>query len=97
MCDDIDACPGFDDTVDSDGDGVRDGCDVCHGFNDTVGADGAPDCSDRCPGVDDTVFAPECEGAIPTTSQWGLIVLALLLLAGGKIHFGIGAKRVARS
>ncbi len=48
-----------------------------------------PDCDDQCPGVDDAVFAPECEGAIPTTSQWGLIVLTLLLLVGIKmICFG---------
>ncbi|MCH7729294.1 MAG: IPTL-CTERM sorting domain-containing protein [Planctomycetes bacterium] len=51
--------------------------------------DGVPDCDDQCPGVDDAVFAPECEGAIPTTSQWGLIVLTLLLLVGIKmICFG---------
>ena len=52
-----------------------------------VDADGIVDACDRCPGVDDAVFASECEGAIPTTSQWGVVVLALLLLAGGKIYF----------
>ena len=60
-------------------------------------ADGIVDVCDRCPGVDDALFGPECGSAIPTTSQWGLIVLTLLLLAGGKIFFGVGAKRVARS
>lgn len=30
----------------------------------------------------------ECESRIPATSTWGLIVLALLMLAGGKITFG---------
>ncbi|MCH8146641.1 MAG: thrombospondin type 3 repeat-containing protein [Planctomycetes bacterium] len=49
--------------------------------------DGIVDACDLCRGIDDAVFAPECEGAIPTTSQWGLIVLTLLLLAGGKIYF----------
>ncbi|MFQ5496183.1 MAG: IPTL-CTERM sorting domain-containing protein, partial [Phycisphaerae bacterium] len=34
-------------------------------------------------GVDET-----CETVIPTVSQWGLIVLTLLLLAGAKIRFG---------
>ena len=66
------------------------------GLGDADG-DGALNCNDKCPGVDDTVFAPECEGAIPTTSQWGLVVLTLLLLTGGKKFFGIGVKRVARS
>ncbi len=97
---------------DSDGDGVGDACDECADDADKIepGAcgcgtpetgdndgDGVPDCIDLCPGVDDAVFAPECEGAIPTTSVWGLIVLALLLLAGGKIYFGIDAKGAARS
>ena len=49
--------------------------------------DGVPDCIDQCPGVDDAVFAPECKGAIPTLSEWGLVILALLLLAGGKVYF----------
>ena len=57
----------------------------CEGDTD---GDGIVNACDLCPGVDDAVFAPECEGAIPTTSQWGLIVLTLLLLAGGKIYFG---------
>ena len=94
------------DAPDADGDGLRDECDGCPadsnkiepgicgcGVDDTADLDddGVPDCMDRCPGVDDAVFAPHCESAIPTTSQWGLIVLTLLLLAGGKIYFGIRA------
>ncbi|MCH7926349.1 MAG: IPTL-CTERM sorting domain-containing protein, partial [Planctomycetes bacterium] len=104
VCDSADICQGHDDNADADGDGVPDGCDQCPdsddnapGAGDDDDGDGVVNCNDRCPGVDDTVFAPECKGAIPTTSQWGLIVLTLLLLAGGKIFFGIGAKRVARS
>ena len=50
--------------------------------------DGAPDCSDLCPGVDDAVFAPGCVGAIPAVSQWGLVVLALLLLILAKLKTG---------
>ena len=30
----------------------------------------------------------ECSGRIPTISEWGLVILALLLLAGGKVYFG---------
>ncbi len=99
------------DAPDADGDGLRNECDGCPddsnkiepgicgcGVDDTADSDndGVPDCEDQCPGVDDAVFAPDCVGAIPTTSQWGLMVLTLLLLAGGKILFGIRARPVAR-
>ena len=104
VCDSADICQGHDDNADADGDGVPDGCDDCPGSDDNLpGArddtdgDGVLNCNDRCPVVDDTVFAPECEGAIPTTSEWGLVVLTLLLLTGGNKFFGIGVKRVARS
>lgn len=84
-----DMCPGFDDSRDSDGDGVSDGCDICPGVDDALDSDGdgVRECHDQCPGVDDSIFAPECESAIPTTSQWGLVVLTLLLLVGLKISF----------
>ena len=60
------------------------GCGVSDaGDND---GDGVPDCVDQCPGVDDAVFAPECVGAIPTVSEWGLVVVALLLLIGAKLY-----------
>jgi len=91
------------DELDSDGDDVIDACDGCPddankidpgicgcGISDELDGDGddVPDCVDQCPGVDDEVFAPDCVDKIPTVSQWGLIVTALLLLAGGKICFG---------
>ena len=50
--------------------------------------DGVLDCVDQCPGVDDAIFAPGCADAIPTVSVWGVVVMALLLLTGGKVHFG---------
>ena len=50
--------------------------------------DGVLDCVDQCPGVDDNLFAPGCVGAIPTISEWGVVILALLLLIGAKVHFG---------
>ena len=50
--------------------------------------DGVADCVDQCSGADDAVFAPECATAIPTVGAWGLVVLALMLLAVGKVCFG---------
>ena len=55
--------------------------------------DGYEDCIDCAPGVDDDVYCPGCEWpdcgtAIPTVSEWGLVILALLLLAAGKVYFG---------
>ncbi len=49
--------------------------------------DGVANCHDRCPGIDDNVYAPECIGQIPTVSEWGMLVLALLLMTAGKIGF----------
>jgi len=88
---------------DGDGDGVIDACDGCPddadkiepgvcgcGIDDELDgdADGVPDCIDQCPNVDDELFAPECVDKIPTVSMWGLIIMALLLLAAGKVLFG---------
>jgi hypothetical protein len=88
--------------VDTDGDGTADCNDLCPfdpnkvvpgqcgcGVPDTdTDGDGVADCNDKCPGVDDAVFAPDCQGAIPTVSEWGLVILALLLLVGAKLYFG---------
>lgn len=49
--------------------------------------DGIADPCDLCAGVDDGLFAPECVGAIPTVSEWGLVVLALLLMIVAKLAF----------
>lgn len=59
VCDDDDVCPGFDDAIDVDSDGVPDGCDVCRG-DDASGdadSDGVCDDIDACPGFDDAVDA----------------------------------------
>ncbi|MCH8914079.1 MAG: IPTL-CTERM sorting domain-containing protein, partial [Planctomycetes bacterium] len=56
--------------------------------------DGFLDCVDQCRGVDDAIFAPACDGAIPTLSEWGLAILALLLLVGGKVYFRPDAPRL---
>ena len=50
--------------------------------------DNVLDCVDQCRGVDDAIFAPECSVAIPAVSSWGLVILALLLLAGSKVYAG---------
>lgn len=89
---------------DGDGDGADDLCEDCPndpnktqpgicgcGVDDAADSDGdgVPDCTDECPGADDALFAPECQDAIPTVSEWGLVVLALLLLTAGKLFFGV--------
>jgi hypothetical protein len=51
VADSIDKCPGFDDNVDTDGDGTPDGCD---GLIDSDN-DGVADSLDKCPGFDDNV------------------------------------------
>ena len=97
-----DACEAAGDDRDDDGDGTCNGVDGCPndpnktapgicgcGIPDTGDADddGILDCLDQCPGVDDGLFAPECSDAIPTVSEWGVLILALLLLAAGKVYF----------
>jgi len=54
VCDNVDACPGFDDHVDADEDGTPDGCDVCP-LDPLDDADGDGVCGDVdiCPGFDD--------------------------------------------
>lgn len=96
--------------TDSDGDGVPDCVDGCPddpnkeapgacgcGASETGDGDGdgVRDCVDRCPGVDDALFAPQCAGAIPTVSQWGVLILALILLSAGKAIFGRRAAETA--
>ncbi len=87
---------------DSDGDGTADCNDGCPNDPNKIApgncgcgvaetgdsdGDGIDDCNDLCPGVDDAVFAPGCVGAIPTVSEWGLVVLGLMLLVAGKLAF----------
>ena len=90
------------DVPDADGDGLRDECDECPadpakiepgvcgcGQDDNADSDGdgVLDCNDECLGIDDAVFAPDCTDAIPAISTWGVIVLSLFLLTGGKLLF----------
>ena len=93
VIDACDPCPQ-DNPDDTDGDGVCESNDVCPGAPD-VDSDGDTilDCLDQCPGGDDTVDfnadgIPDCLQAIPTVSTWGVVILALLLMVGGKLYFG---------
>ncbi len=66
------------------------GCGVSDADDD---GDGVANCVDVCPGADDDLFAPGCGDAIPTVSEWGLAVLALLLLVAGKVLFARPAQQ----
>lgn len=53
--------------------------------------DAVPDCLDACPGDDDRIDLdandqPDCVQSVPAASQWGLVILALLLLAAAKAN-----------
>ena len=95
-CGAVDLCPGHPDTEPS----------VCGcGRSDEaqIDSDGdtVPDCVDRCPGSDDLIDSvfmfrlPECPSNIPTVSEWGLVVLTLLLLVVAKVYFGRGHRASA--
>ena len=83
MCDGTDdaACPGLcppDCTCPLCGDNVvNQPGEVCDGTDDAA-----------CPGQ----CLPNCscppEGAIPTVSAWGSVIMTLLLLVAGKVYFG---------
>ncbi|MEK6938564.1 MAG: MopE-related protein, partial [Nanoarchaeota archaeon] len=51
VIDPLDECPGFDDHIDVDGDGVPDMCDNVNNLDSD--GDGYPDIEDKCPGFDD--------------------------------------------
>ncbi len=99
---------GVPDVGDGDGDGALDCVDACPadpiksvpgvcgcGVPDVgdADADGTLDCVDVCPTLDDSIFAPDCVSPIPTLGSWGLIVVALTLLIGGKLCFGLRRPR----
>jgi len=46
--------------------------------------------------MDDFCSPPGGEKTIPTASAWGLLVLTLCLLAGGKVFYG-QRRRIANS
>lgn len=108
VIDACDPCP-IDNPDDTDDDGVCNSSDGCPndpnkaspgacgcGVSETGDADGdgVADCNDECPGVDDALFAPECVDAIPVVSQWGVIILSLLLLTAAKVLYRAGKTRL---
>ena len=64
------------------------GCGVADKGGDEDG-DGFLDCIDRCPGINDATATPDCIDTIPTVSEWGIVILTimLLLLVAGKTYF----------
>ncbi len=56
------------------------------------------DCDDQCEGLNDTIDTnndgiPDCAVTIPTTSDWGVVALALSLLIAAKVFFGTRTNR----
>ncbi len=80
----VDECPDDPTTCEA---GIC-GCGATANDREDNDGDGVLNCVDQCPGIDDNVFAPDCKGNIPTVSEWGLVILALLLLVAGKVYFG---------
>jgi hypothetical protein len=83
----IDACDGCPNDITKIAPGVC-GCGVPDADTDD---DGVEDCIDQCSGLDDTIDddgngVPDCVEAIPAVSQWGLVIMALLLLTSGTVH-----------
>lgn len=78
---------------DSDGDGIDDRCDQCPGVNDAVfGVRVCCGSGATCNANSDCPLGQSCQAAcscttIPTVSQWGLLVLALLLMVVAKVSF----------
>ncbi len=60
--------------------GIPDSCDIASGTSPDADGNGTPD---------------DCFIAIPTVSEWGLAVLALLLLVAAKLRFGFARRRAA--
>lgn len=83
------SAPGSACLGDPDGDGVDGRCgDACPQNPDLLSPDSC--CPNQPPSCDqqdcDTVNCDELE--IPTVSEWGLVVMTLLLLVGGTLYFG---------
>ncbi|UCC31845.1 MAG: hypothetical protein JSU86_06120, partial [Phycisphaerales bacterium] len=88
LIDDCDGCP-------SDSEKTSPGVCGCGVLDVDSDSDTVPDCVDQCPGEDDRIDEnrngiPDCREPepIPALSQWGLVILGLMLLMYGKRHFG---------
>ncbi|MBI3834212.1 MAG: hypothetical protein HY287_07785 [Planctomycetes bacterium] len=69
---DIAQCAGEPSCGDCNHNGVPDACDIAEGTSHDFSGNGIPD---------------ECEAGIPAVSQWGLVILILLLACAAKIRF----------
>jgi hypothetical protein len=75
ICDDVDICPGGNDTIDTDGDGTPNDCDECSSLDDSDG-DGVVDDCDDCPGFNDSIDGNEngvpdgCEACYPNPCKY---------------------------
>jgi hypothetical protein len=91
---DMDGTPNCNDGCPNDPNKILPGICGCGVSDADTDGDGVEDCNDVCPGDDDTVDnnqngVPDCTGEpIPTVSEWGLVIMALLLLTAGKVYFG---------
>jgi len=79
---------------DSDDDGIDDLCENCPGVDDAVfgvhvccGSGATCGSNADCPPGQTCEAACTCPGTIPTVSQWGLVVLALVLMVAAKVRF----------
>jgi|GEM_PF-6747566 len=77
---------------DADGDGIDDLCDNCPGVDDAIFGTFVCDSGLVCETDADCPPGETCKKAcvdeIPAVSEWGLVVLTLLLITVGKIYFG---------
>ena len=69
MCD---ACPGYDDAIDTDTDGTPDGCDECPGYDDAIDTDEdtVADGCDNCPDDPNTDQLDTDEDEIGDVCDW---------------------------
>ncbi len=65
----------------------------CVGCEDCVSG-ACVDDDNKCPPPKKCVDGVCVKNVIPTISQWGVVVLALVLLTGGKVYFGRRSRRV---
>ena len=75
---------------DTNGDGIPDKCGACctaAGCTQTIETLCVGPSKSKYHG-DGTTCEEACPTGIPTVSEWGLVVLALLLLVAGKVYFG---------
>jgi FG-GAP repeat/IPTL-CTERM motif len=82
------------------GNGSPDECNIASGLAADCNGNGVPDSCDLRDGTsvdsDSDGLIDECDSffPIPTVSEWGLAILAILLMTLGKLTFGEHAKRI---